>query len=374
MTNSNIIPANEVERLAVLRRYQILDTPPDGNFDRITAIAARLFDVPISIISLVDNDRIWFKSHHGLPILEINRDPGLCASAILKNEPHIISDALSDPRALSNPLVASEFGLRFYAGVPLHTHDGYNLGTLCVIDREPREINPEKMQNLQDLAQLVMDQMELRISAKNALDVKDDLLKEMNHRIGNSLQMVSNILIMEGIESNPEISKYLLASAERIARIGRVHHKLSQTDRFSPIEFKHYLTELLDDICNSLLTEGVSCNLSSESEAMDLPSQVITLLGIIINELVTNIAKHAYPIGVPGKIFVKTGTKNNKYFISVSDEGAGIRENVPTEASLGIGTKLIKSLVAQIQGEILSGPSQNKTGFETRVFFPKTVI
>ena len=374
MTNSHTKPANEVERLAVLRRYEILDTPPDGNFDRITAIAARLFDVPISIISLVDNDRIWFKSHHGLPDLEISRDPGLCASAILKNEPHIISDAFNDPRALSNPLIAGKFGLRFYAGVPLHTHDGYNLGTLCVIDRKARKINHEKMQDLQDLAQVVMDQMELRISAKNALSAKDNLLKEMNHRIGNSLQMVSNFLMIEGIESDLETSKYLLASAERVACIGRVHHKLSQIDQFSTMEFKEYLIELLDDICQSLLTEGITCNLSNKSEVMELPSHIITVLGIIINELVTNIAKHAYPIGMPGKIFVKIGTEDNKYYISVSDEGVGTHKNVHTEVSLGIGTKLIKSLVEQIQGEIISGSSKNNTGFETKVFFPKSGI
>jgi hypothetical protein len=91
-----IIPENESQRMAAVRRYDILDTPPDGAFDRITAIAARRFDVPISIISIVDHDRIWFKSHHGLDVKQIGRDPGLCASAILSRLPHVLSDASID--------------------------------------------------------------------------------------------------------------------------------------------------------------------------------------------------------------------------------------------------------------------------------------
>ncbi len=160
--------SSEDERLAALRRYNILDTPPDGAFDRVTALAARLFNVPISIISLVDEDRIWFKSHEGIDTTQIDRAPGLCASAILQTEPTLIMDAALDPRSLANPLVAGDFGLRFYAGAPLRTRDGYNLGTLCVIDREPRELSERDLATLSDLASLVMDQMELRLAAREA--------------------------------------------------------------------------------------------------------------------------------------------------------------------------------------------------------------
>jgi GAF domain-containing protein len=126
-----IVPTDEMVRIDAVHRYRILDTPPDGAFDRITALAARLFGVPIAIVSVVDTDRIWFKSQHGLPdVAQIDREPGLCASAILQDGPWIVNDAATDPRALANPLVAGSFGLRFYAGVPLTTHDGYRLGTL----------------------------------------------------------------------------------------------------------------------------------------------------------------------------------------------------------------------------------------------------
>ncbi|MGI8942864.1 MAG: GAF domain-containing protein, partial [Qipengyuania sp.] len=126
------LQSKEDQRMAAVRRYDILDSPPDGAFDRITALAARRLNVPIAIISIVDEDRIWFKSHHGLPVEQIDREPGLCASAIMKDAPYLIEDARKDPRSLANPLVAGEFGLRFYAAVPLTTGDGHNLGTLCV--------------------------------------------------------------------------------------------------------------------------------------------------------------------------------------------------------------------------------------------------
>lgn len=156
----------EDERLAALRRYDILDTPPDGAFDRITALAARVFDVPIAIVSIVDEDRIWFKSHHGLDSDETERTPGLCASAILHDSPWLVTDARNDPRAMANPLVAGDLGLQFYAGVPLRTADGHALGTLCIIDRVPRVMTAPEVQTLEDLAAVVVDELELRLASK----------------------------------------------------------------------------------------------------------------------------------------------------------------------------------------------------------------
>ncbi|MFJ7750317.1 GAF domain-containing serine/threonine-protein kinase [Arthrobacter sp. NPDC097144] len=164
-----LIPADEAERLAAVRSYNLLDTPPDGAFDRITALAARLFSVPVAIVSVVDTDRIWFKSAHGTDVGEIGRDPGLCASAILQNDAWVVSDARVDPRTLANPLVAGEFGLQFYAGVPLQSRDGYNLGTLCILDREPREFTESEVRTLKDLAAIVMNDLELRLDGQRAL-------------------------------------------------------------------------------------------------------------------------------------------------------------------------------------------------------------
>jgi sigma-B regulation protein RsbU (phosphoserine phosphatase) len=158
--------AQELQRLRAVRRYDILDTPPDGSFDRITRLAAQLLDAPIALVTLVDEDRIWFKSRAGLEdVSEISRDPGLCASAILSDDVYLVEDARRDPRTLANPLVAGEFGLQFYAAAPLVTADGHKLGTLCVIDHEPRQLAEERQAVLTQLAGVVMDEMELRLAA-----------------------------------------------------------------------------------------------------------------------------------------------------------------------------------------------------------------
>ena len=158
------VPANEAERLEAVRRYGVLDTPSENAFDRITALAARVLNTPIAVVSIVDADRIWFKSHYGIELDQIERENGLCASAVYNGKPWIIEDARVDPRSISNSLVAGEFGLQFYAGVPLTSHDGYNLGTLCVLDFEPRTISEEEVMTLIDLGAMVMSELELRLA------------------------------------------------------------------------------------------------------------------------------------------------------------------------------------------------------------------
>ena len=180
---------NEPERLDALKRYRILDTPPDQAFDRIAELAASLFRVPIAIVSLVDHDRIWFKSHRGLEAQQVGRDAGLCASAILSPDVYHLRDALHDSRALANPLVAGSLGLRFYAAAPLRTHDGFNLGTLCVIDRQPRELAPAEAEMLTKLAALVMDQMELRLAARKVAD-----LEQVERRMSEQLRQANEAL------------------------------------------------------------------------------------------------------------------------------------------------------------------------------------
>lgn len=176
----------ERQRFAAVARYEILDSPPDGAFDRISALAARLFQVPIGIVSIVDRDRIWFKSHHGIEVEQIDREDGLCASAILQDEPWLVTDAQIDPRTLANPLVAGEMGLRFYAGVPLTTHDGHNLGTLCVLGQQPREVTEDEVNVLRDLAAIVMDELELRLSARKTVDLEAELRRNAEDQ-ANSL-------------------------------------------------------------------------------------------------------------------------------------------------------------------------------------------
>jgi sigma-B regulation protein RsbU (phosphoserine phosphatase) len=182
-----VLIADEEARLAAVGRYDVLDTPPDGAFDRVTALAARHFGVPIALVTIVDTDRIWFKSRHGLDVQEISRDPGLCSSAIMQDGPWVVEDAAIDPRTLANPLVAGEMGLRFYAGVPLRTSDGFNLGTLCLIDQEPRHLTVTETETLADMAAIVMDQLELRLSARR-VHAQEHELRTLAERTAASLQ------------------------------------------------------------------------------------------------------------------------------------------------------------------------------------------
>src|SRR5579859_3231127 len=165
-------PINEQERkrLKVLWQYDVLDTVPEALFDDLTELAARICEAPIALISLVDEKRQWFKSKFGTTVNETSRDVSFCAHAIQQTDLFIIPDATQDLRFAKNPLVTSDPKIRFYAGAPLITPDGHALGTLCVIDKVPRELRPEQKQALRVLARHVMMQLELRRHAKELAD------------------------------------------------------------------------------------------------------------------------------------------------------------------------------------------------------------
>ena len=156
------IPENEAKRLAALREYRILDTAAEQTYDDITALAAYICEVPIAVISLVDESRQWFKSKHGLTEPETPRDVAFCAHAILHTEPTVVPDALKDTRFADSALVTGSPHIRFYAGFPLATPDGFALGMLCAIDRKPRRLSAEQHRAMQALARQVMALLELR--------------------------------------------------------------------------------------------------------------------------------------------------------------------------------------------------------------------
>src|ERR1700731_1343199 len=185
------LPENEAERLNALRRYQILDTPPEPAFDRIAEMAANFFHVPMAGVSLVDEDRIWFKSRLGIEASQTARDAGLCSTAMLSRGVFHVRDAAHDERATGHSLVA-DLGIRFYAGAPLRTEQGLNLGTVRVLDQKPRELAPGKAEMLRALAALAMNQMELRLYAEKVARLEHtertigEQLREANQRLAQS--------------------------------------------------------------------------------------------------------------------------------------------------------------------------------------------
>src|SRR5690349_5074445 len=156
------VPPNESSRLRALRSYDILDTLPEEAFDRITGLATKILRAPMALVTFIDGDRQWFKSARGIDGLETSRDVAFCAHAILEEEALVVNDAREDPRFSDNPHVVGAPHVRFYAGAPLRTPDGYTLGSLCVLDTKPRTPSPEDRALLEGLAAIVMDELELR--------------------------------------------------------------------------------------------------------------------------------------------------------------------------------------------------------------------
>ena len=157
----------ETERLAELDRFEVLDTPPEPLFDSLTELAARTFEVPICLISLVDQDRQWFKSRVGLDVESTPRGISFCQHAILSDDVFVVRDASRDERFRENPLVVGSPDIRFYAGAPLITARGHRLGTLCIIDRAPREtFSPAEAARLHALADSVMQALVLRMDSR----------------------------------------------------------------------------------------------------------------------------------------------------------------------------------------------------------------
>ena len=191
----------EQTRLEALHRLEVLDTPPEETFDRLTRITKSALDMPIVLISLVDKDRQWFKSRQGLDVQETSREVSFCAHAIVHDEPLIVRDALKDDRFALNPLVTGEPNIRYYAGIPLETPDGHNIGTLCAIDRKPRDLAPDQIEMLQDLARLVIDAFMLRqiaetdslTGAQTRLGFERDVNREIerSRRYGGSASVIA---------------------------------------------------------------------------------------------------------------------------------------------------------------------------------------
>jgi C4-dicarboxylate-specific signal transduction histidine kinase len=176
------LPNDEDQRLEALSKYGVLDTLPEDAYDRITRFIAEILDVPIVLVSLVDSDRQWFKSRHGLDASETPRDIAFCSHAILEQDLFVVKDTEQDNRFSKNPLVTGDLGIRFYAGAPLTTPGGHNIGTLCAIDQKPRELTERQQQLLSDCAKIVVDELELTLARQEAEKLNAELEKKVEER------------------------------------------------------------------------------------------------------------------------------------------------------------------------------------------------
>jgi len=187
-------PKNEDGRLRSLEKYAILDTDPEAAFDDLTLLASLVCKTPIALISLIDEERQWFKSQVGLSVSETTRDVAFCSSAILQNDVFIVPDALEDERFRNNPLVVSEPNIRFYAGAPMINEDGYALGTLCVIDQKPRELELEQKEALKALSRLVLAQLEFRRNLILLKEALNDRTKDEHERQAECQKLQSTLM------------------------------------------------------------------------------------------------------------------------------------------------------------------------------------
>ena len=385
--------AQESARLSALRRYEILDTPPDGAFDRVTAIAARLLHVPVAMVSLVDEDRIWFKSRHGLEVEQIDRDEGLCASCILGEEVLAITNALEDPRCLANPLVAGSFGLRFYAGAPLRTHDGYGLGTLCVIDFQPRPISEAEQAQLRDLAAIVIDEMELRLAARRVaayeeharqaqkMEAISRLSGGIAHHFNNILTSTSGYLhlAMEQLAPSSLPYQYLEhveLNNERAAQLTRDFLIFSRKEALQPgsVQANALVTGVLQ-MLRPLLPDRIEVALELAADMPEIKADGSQLEQALVNLIIN--ARDAMPDG--GKLTLRTSVVQisrerphgpkplppGRYaMLTVMDTGHGIGQDLRSRIfepffttkeigkGTGLGLSVAHAIVTQAGGTI----------------------
>ena len=331
---SRVAPPAEDEpvRLAVLERYDILDTPPEPAFDRITALAADLFTAPIAIIGFVGLDRVSFKSHHGLPEGYIHRGPGVSARAL-------------------DPWIRLRFKHGFHLGVPLRSQGGHELGILSVIDRRPRRIDQQQIRHLGSLRAIVMDQLQLRLSAREAAERAETKLSEIDDRAMNSLQFIASLLRLQSRGTNSaRTSRALMAAARRVVAVARVHGAFSVDENVDHVPIVGYLRELCDDLSGVLAAdigvEGLEENVSKE--------QVLTI-GLIVNQLVTDARTH----GARRITVAFRAGPNGQHELQVLDEGHGPSDVLAADrrGADGVGLRVVNALVTQLDGRISVHPS-----------------
>lgn len=370
LTLSSIDSTDSPQRLAALRDYDVLDTPRETDFDELVELAARICGAPISVVNLIEDHRQWFKAEVGLGIRETPLDVSICRHVLLQPGITIIPDLRNDPRMCFNPLVAVDSGLRFYAGCLLETPEGYGIGTLCVLDRQPRVLSEDQQVALRTLAKQVMTQLELRRVVKQKtqlIEQQEMLLKEINHRTKNHLQLIIGLIQLQIRQlADPQARSALTDTCRRITSIAAVHEKLYQADQVDAVDAGTYLAEVIGGIKGSAPS---GTTFVETMESVVLPLDKAIPLALILNELITNSLKYAYGEAAPGAVKIELKVVDAEVWLTVTDQGRGIPDGFQFKKSPSIGMKIIRSLSQQLHGEMLF--LNCNPGLECRLTFPR---
>lgn len=377
------IPANENERLEALVAYNILDTLPEVEFEELTLLASQICQTPVALISLLDDKRQWFKSVIGADVRETPKEQAFCAHTIVGIEDiMIVSDAREDARFSSNPLVTGNPNIVFYAGVPLINHDGYALGSLCVIDVEPKQLTSEQVKSLKILARQVLTQIELRKKVTE-LEVSNTKLLETNTFIQKFASTAAHDI------KNP-LSSILLTSQALQMRLNNTGDDKSRNLVGLTISASKRLLTLVDEMLNYsnepalLISDQRSLELNkllkNVVELIDVPHSVkvnfpkvehaLTCSSVALEQIFLNLLTNAvrYNDKQQGVVTIQFREEGDFYNFKITDNGRGIakenlqkifEKNVTLNAldrfnkkGNGIGLHTVKLLVEKLKGTI----------------------
>lgn len=392
------IPPDDDERVAALRSYGILDTEPEQGFDDITFLAAHICSTPFSTITLVDRDRQFFKSEHGFGTRQSNRDDGICACTILNRAPMVINDLEADERFELNPFVTGGPKLRFYAGAPLVTPDGFVLGTVCVFDTVPRHLEEGQLKALESLSRQVMARMELHrkmleeqrsaetLRTAEKLAAVGRMASAVAHEINNPLQSVTNLLFMIGRADDAELRAQFLTMAQD--ELARVSHIVTQALRFhqqSTLPHPARLGELVESILLLYRTRlnharaDVRLRDSQKVPLLCFADDIRQVLAHLISNSLDGLATKA---GGVLHVRIYEGSRNGQRGVrlTIADTGCGIPQEVvarlfqPFVTSKGIrGTGLglwVSRGILNKRGADIHLRSRAGSGTVVRLFFP----
>ena len=373
------IPDNEEARIQALLQYEILDTEAEAVYDDFVKLASYICQTPIALISLVDPTRQWFKASVGCPASETSRDVAFCAHAIHQSNVFVVSDTLTDPRFVDNPLVTGDPHIRFYAGAPLITPEGLAIGTLCAIDREPRNLSPEQIAALESLARQVVAQLELRRLTKEQqqlLESKNRLFHFLSHDLRspfNGILAFTQTLAEEAEtlsrEEIQDLSQTVLTSAKQFMHL---IDNLLQCTRFELASLEYQPANMaIDTVVVNVLTLLKS---NATQKNVDLiydsnPGAEVfadsTMLHSVFQNLIGNAIKFT-PAG--GQVTIQTIEKDDMLQVSVIDSGVGVpaekvdnlfkamagrtTDGTSGEKGTGLGLLLCKDLVGRHGGRL----------------------